>query len=83
MVHFRPEWPDEQKAHATLGERLRSKFALSPFFDASEPIFPRACMSYGCSKWAVESIRDFIVEYADGNGWTCGIKKMLPKLSLP
>jgi len=83
LVHFRPEWPDEQKAHAKLGDRLRSKFALSPFFDASEPLFPRACISYGCSKWAVESVRDFIVELADDNGWTCGIKKMLPKLGLP
>ena len=83
LVHFRPEWPDEQKAHSKLGEQLRGRFALSPFFDSSEPIFPRACMSFGCAKWAVESIRDFIVEYANSNGWRYGFEVLLPRLVLP
>ena len=83
LIHFRPEWPDEAEAHDKLGAKLRHRFALSPFFEASEPIFPRACMSYGCAKWAVENVRDFVIEYAEDNGWQCGLKKMLPRLELP
>ena len=83
LVHFHPEWPDEQVAHEKHGASHKKRFPLSPFYAATEPIFPRACMSYGCAKWAVENVRDFVITYADDNDWQCGLKKMLPKLGLP
>lgn len=83
LVHYNPEWPDEQKAQLALGKSLKSKFPLSPFFGPSEPIFPRACMSYGCSKWAVETVRDFIVEYAKVNGWQAGVFDLRAQFELP
>lgn len=83
LVHFRPEWMEKQQRHAKLGERLRNKFGLSPFFDYNEPLFPRACMSYGCAKWAVESVRDFVLEVADANGWPCAFRKLGQLFELP
>ncbi len=71
LVHFQPEWFGEQRAHAKLSQQLQHCFEPSEWFP-NEPIFPRAWASYACCKWAIDSARDFIVELATVNGWTCG-----------
>lgn len=54
VVHFRPEWFDSQKAHATLSERLAKEIGASSFL-ATEPLFPRAWASTSFVEWALVS----------------------------
>jgi hypothetical protein len=60
LVHFKPEWPDEQVAHSKLSDSLARKFTPSPYFHTSEPVFPRRWATYDCNRWAVESTLDFV-----------------------
>jgi len=60
LVHFKPEWNDEQKVLKGVGDRLNGKFSLSPFVDQGEPTFPQRCMSHGCASWAVRSSLAFM-----------------------
>jgi hypothetical protein len=69
LVHFKPEWHDEQIEHRKLGERLRWKFALNPFIpEGTGVLFPQRCMSYGCAKWAVESSLAFMKAFSERMG---------------
>lgn len=69
LVHFRPEWHDDQDEHKKLGEKLRGKFELSPFIGEGEGVlFPQRCFSYGCCKWAVQSSLTFMDAFAEKLG---------------
>lgn len=59
LVHFKPEWLDEQQEHEKIGKLLRGKFTLSPFLNENEPIFPMRCMTHGFADWAVRSSLEF------------------------
>lgn len=66
LVHFKPEWHDEQIEHLRLGERFRGKFALNSFIsEGTGVLFPQRCISYGCAKWAVESSLAFIKAFCE------------------
>ena len=60
LVHFKPEWDDEQETLKKVGTRLAGKFELSPFFGEGDPVFPHRCMTYGCAQWAVRTALDFM-----------------------
>lgn len=64
LVHFKPEWLDEQQKHEEIGKRLRGKFTLSPFLNENDPIFPMRCMTHGFADWAVRSSLDFAQWFA-------------------
>lgn len=65
LVHFHPEWHDQQDRHEKLGKRLMYRFPLSPFIpEASGVVFPQRFVSHGCAKWAVASALDFMVEFS-------------------
>ena len=64
LVHFHPEWHDQQERHRKLGQRLMYRFEMSPFIEDSAPIFPQKFISHGCTKWAVESSRSFMDLFA-------------------
>ena len=68
LVHFHPEWHDEQDRHAKLGRRLRARFAFSPFIPEKEPLFPIRYISHGCSMWAVKSALAFMDAFANRLG---------------
>ncbi len=56
LVHFHPEWHDEQVRHRKIGQKLEGKFEFSPFLaEGSAPIFPMRFISHGCTQWAVNS----------------------------
>lgn len=59
LVHFHPEWDDDQELHARLDRRLAGKFPTSPFLSDDDVFFPMRCMSHGCAAWAVHSAREF------------------------
>jgi hypothetical protein len=62
LVHFKPEWFDQQKQHARLSKLLQGKIENSPFLQ-SEPLFPRAWAGSQCTDWAVRSVADFIIDF--------------------
>jgi hypothetical protein len=59
LVHFKPEWNDENKGHRKIAKQIYNKFPLSPFWQGDKT-FPEKCMSYGCAKWCVESALKFV-----------------------
>jgi hypothetical protein len=64
LVHFHPEWHDEQLRHDKLGRKLKGKFKLSPFITESTGVlFPQRIVSHGCTKWAVESSIHFMTQF--------------------
>ena len=63
LMHFKPEWNDAQVKHKKLSSRLQNKFQPSQFLPASEPLFPKGCMSHGCAEWAVKSVVDFLTDF--------------------
>ena len=69
LVHFHPEWHDEQERHAKLGRQLAGKFELSPFIsEETGVLFPQRIISHGCCIWAVQSSLDFMDSFADKLG---------------
>jgi hypothetical protein len=52
VVHFRPEWFDEQDKHDKLSKTLQGKFNPSAFFP-NETMFPRAWASHDFAAWAL------------------------------
>jgi len=64
LVHFKPEWDNNQKKHGKIEKNLQGRFNLNPFWPKSDSIFfPFKCLSYGCASWAVRSSMDFILEF--------------------
>lgn len=69
LVHFHPEWHDEQERHEKLGKRLAYRFELSPFIaDGTGVLFPQRFVGHGCTKWAVESALTFMEQFASRVG---------------
>ena len=63
LTHFKPEWEDQQVAHAKVSAILKGKFPTSPFLPQIEPLFPKAWASHGCVSWAVRSVVGLILEF--------------------
>lgn len=82
LVHFKPEWPDEQEIHKKIEQRLTSKFSLSPFI-VGGAFFPQKCMSYGCAKWAVLSSLSFMSRFSQKAGLVNKFDKFRNQLVLP
>lgn len=59
LVHFKPEWIDDQQEHEKISKLLRGKFPFSPFLNENDPIFPMRCMTHGFADWAVRSSLEF------------------------
>jgi hypothetical protein len=68
LVHFHPEWDDDDDLHARLDRRLAGKFATSPFLEPSAVFFPMRCMSHGCAVWSVRVAREFGDGFAEQIG---------------
>jgi hypothetical protein len=65
LVHFKPEWDDDQETLRKVGARLSGKFNLSPFHNDSAPLFPHRCVTHGCAKWAVQASLEFMEAFHD------------------
>jgi hypothetical protein len=68
LVHFRPEWHDEQDLHKKIEGRLKGRFEINPFIGPNGVFFPQQCMSYGCTKWAVQTALGFMKEFSTRSG---------------
>lgn len=69
LVHFKPEWHDQQKKHDEIGEKLKGKFKLSPFVESGSPLFPTRCMTHGFADWSVETSLAFINSFSKKSGF--------------
>jgi hypothetical protein len=59
VVHFKPEWFEEEERHAKLSGQLRYKFEGSPFLPG-ERLFPKAWASHSFAVWALRSTVGFL-----------------------
>lgn len=59
LMHFKPEWDTELDEHFRLEQRLKGKFAESPFAAHGDAFFPKRCLGHGCAAWAVETAKVF------------------------
>jgi len=64
LTHFQPQWQDEETSHREVEQRLKGKFPTSPFMDSGSTFFPNQCMTYGFTKWAVETAMTFSNEFS-------------------
>lgn len=63
LVHFHPEWHDEQERHEKIGKKLKDKFKLSPFISDNSSIFPVRFVSYDCTSWTLRSSYNFMNDF--------------------
>ena len=80
VLHFRPEWFDEQDKHDKLSKVLHHKFKPSPFLP-NEPIFPRAWASHSFTVWALQSTVAFIEHFHSEAGLPSAIEPARAHLS--
>ena len=66
LTHFKPEWSNEQDEHRRISAALAGRFDPCSFFPPGEPLFPRGWTSHSCTKWAVQSVMDFVGEVVCG-----------------
>lgn len=65
LTHFKPEWSDEADEHARLSRALEHRAVRSPFYQAHEPLFPRAWASHATARWAVRSALAFVEDFEE------------------
>ncbi len=68
LVHFKPNWDQERPRAIEVKEALQGRFAISPFLDEGADFISMKCMSAGCAKWAVETVRNFVLDYGMRSG---------------
>jgi len=68
LVHFKPEWHDEQELHRKIEGRLKGRFAINPAIGENGVFFPQQCMSYGCTKWTVNTSLAFMKDFSERSG---------------
>lgn len=68
LVHFKPEWHDEQELHRKIEGRLKGRFEINPAIGENGVFFPQQCMSYGCTKWAVNVALEFMHDFSERSG---------------
>jgi len=82
LVHFKPEWHDEQKEHKKLEKLLKGKFVPNPSLSPTNSVFfPQRCISYGCTQWAVNSAFNFMKKFSKLSGLTFRFKNHLGKFN--
>lgn len=81
LVHFKPEWHDEQEEHKKLERQLVGKFSINPFIGENGVFFPQQCISYGCTRWAVASALSFMEKFSELSGLPFRFGKFLDRVN--
>lgn len=68
LVHYRPEWSDEQVEHRKISAAISGKAIGSSFYSAETPLFPRAWSSHGTVLWALNSSIEFVEKFESQMG---------------
>ena len=64
LVHFKPQWDDEQKSHKQITQRLLKEPVNSSPFGSTSPLFPHDFMSHDMARWAVRAAWNFIEAFS-------------------
>jgi len=80
VIHFKPEWLEEQDRHSKLSKQLQYKFKVSPFFP-NESIFPRAWATHDFAAWAIKSTVQFLDYFYAEVELECPINKFKDHLT--
>lgn len=63
LIHFKPEWHDEDADHAKLSKQLSGKFDGSPFLQSEVKMFPIKWMSHAGVRWVARSVIEYLKEF--------------------
>ena len=80
LVHFKPEWHDEQELHRKIEGRLKGRFEINPAIGENGVFFPQQCMSYGCTKWAVNVTLQFMRDFSERSGLPYRFEKFAARI---
>lgn len=80
LVHFKPEWHDEQELHRKIEGRLRGRFEINPAVGENGVFFPQQCMSYGCTRWAVNASLAFMADFSERSGLPYRFEKFATRI---
>lgn len=53
LIHYEPEWDNNQEVHKEIENEFKNKFGLNPFAAEDSVFFPWKCLGHGCAEWAV------------------------------
>jgi hypothetical protein len=81
LVHFKPEWHDEQELHRKIESRLKGRFEINPTIDENGVFFPQQCMSYGCTRWAVNTSLAFMKDFSERSGLPYRFSKFASRIN--
>lgn len=63
LVHYKPEWSNEQVEHAKVSNALNNRAVKSSYFSRNDSLFPCAWVSHGTTCWAVKSVTSYIDDF--------------------
>lgn len=63
LIHYKPEYDTEAKAHKSLENKLRGKFEINSLLAHATLYFPHKPLGHGGAEWAVISAINFINEF--------------------
>jgi hypothetical protein len=63
FMHFRPSWDDEDIHSGVFVEELKRKMPVVAAYERAF-MFPYGLMTYGCAKWAVQTVLEFCSDFA-------------------
>lgn len=73
MTHYRPQTISDSDVVKAIAD-VSTRFAPNPFLDPPEGNWsPHHALSAGCASWASESVRAFVLEFADAVGCTTSL----------
>jgi len=81
LVHFKPEWHDEQELHRKIEGRLKGRFEINPAIGDNGVFFPQQCMSYGCTRWVVQTSLDFMRDFSERSGLPNRFEKFAARIN--
>jgi hypothetical protein len=84
LMHFRPVWDhfDDAREESKLVKALKGNVPIVPAYK-SQLCFPHAFMSYGCAKWAIETVSALCSDVAELLEVDAKVVVPGPAISLP
>jgi hypothetical protein len=67
FMHFKPSWSDDDIDNDDLVGRLRKKIPVVRGYETNF-LFPHGLMTYGCARWAVQTVLDVSAGFAKALG---------------
>jgi hypothetical protein len=80
FMHFKPAWHDDKIHGSDLVRDLRQRNIPTV---PSQTLFPLTYMTYGCAKWAVQTVLTFSSEFAMLIGVSDRFAPLHPDFTLP